>query len=692
MGVLGIVPFLRKKCPQIIEDIPRRFHELEGKTIAIDATLVTQRLHFTPDPRPYRHVLGWYQIIAELRQHNIKVICVFDGKERIPAKFEEVARRRQLRLQAETRAAWEKSRHERLLSLTEALVNLESLPQEQQQDVLGDLKGQFGHGGTGANLSSEVSEQAAPTAWAIAISESPVGAPPAEELRGTSQHRTEATDHPSVIVNQDGQSDDKDNLTVWSLDGGKGQSIAANEALGPNETAFEDSFSKTDPPERIVHQTEPPEPPVSRKEIPSSESRPSSSTDDARILEPAAERSNLVHPPSKPLSGLKFPSNPVGLNLSIEGNHVTTSTHDKADFPAGANDNKYLSKIIHHLHEHYIRTSATSADGLIHTRSEIENEKLLDIPISRVQLKYTQEESRLWEQLVPRSEGSKIDISSVVEQAKQLASVDLPKDELDIEAPGEDIEEAAKEATEGDKDTEETASISEWASSLEEQSGHMVASLTRRANPPSNSTYTESRLILEAMGVPCIESPMHYEAEALASSIVINGLADFVGSEDTDVLMYNAPLLRHMTNRKVPLQIIPPDAQNGLSLSRAAFVDTAILMGTDFVRRVKKIGPMTAYRLMQKYGSIERMLEAEPKLRPSDVAEYLEKVKVARLIFSSLPPAPLPESIMQGDWNEEAIQETMAHFGLIKYMKEIEGELIPDALSDNYFQESKEFS
>ncbi|KAG8739302.1 hypothetical protein FRC12_016366, partial [Ceratobasidium sp. 428] len=142
MGVLGIVPFLLKKCPQVIESIPNRFHALEGKTIAIDATLVTQRLHFTPDPRPYRHVLGWYQLIAELRQHNIKVVCVFDGKHRIPAKSNEVERRRQVRLQAQVRGAWEKSRHERLLSLTEALQSVETLSEDQQQQVLNSLRNQ----------------------------------------------------------------------------------------------------------------------------------------------------------------------------------------------------------------------------------------------------------------------------------------------------------------------------------------------------------------------------------------------------------------------------------------------------------------------------------------------------------------------------------------------------------------------
>jgi hypothetical protein len=48
---------------------------------------------------------------------------------------------------------------------------------------------------------------------------------------------------------------------------------------------------------------------------------------------------------------------------------------------------------------------------------------------------------------------------------------------------------------------------------------------------------------------------------------------------------------------------------------------------------------------------------------------------------------PSPEAIAQRDWNEQAIQETMALFGLEKY---IGGEqVIEDALSDNYFDDSK---
>jgi hypothetical protein len=69
--------------------------------------------------------------------------------------------------------------------------------------------------------------------------------------------------------------------------------------------------------------------------------------------------------------------------------------------------------------------------------------------------------------------------------------------------------------------------------SLREKSSFMVQSYLRRNNPPTEITYEESKDILRAMGVPCVESTGPYEAEALASSLVLNGCADYVASEDT---------------------------------------------------------------------------------------------------------------------------------------------------------------
>jgi len=68
---------------------------------------------------------------------------------------------------------------------------------------------------------------------------------------------------------------------------------------------------------------------------------------------------------------------------------------------------------------------------------------------------------------------------------------------------------------------------------LMRKSAEMSESYQRRTNPPSTQTYNESKEIVQAMGVPCLEPTGPFEAEALAASLVINGLADYVASEDT---------------------------------------------------------------------------------------------------------------------------------------------------------------
>lgn len=56
-----------------------------------DGTLITQRLHFASIPYTHRHVLGWYNILQELKESDVGVICVFDGRERNKAKAREVS-------------------------------------------------------------------------------------------------------------------------------------------------------------------------------------------------------------------------------------------------------------------------------------------------------------------------------------------------------------------------------------------------------------------------------------------------------------------------------------------------------------------------------------------------------------------------------------------------------------------------
>ena len=86
-------------------------------------------------------------------------------------------------------------------------------------------------------------------------------------------------------------------------------------------------------------------------------------------------------------------------------------------------------------------------------------------------------------------------------------------------------EKASIEGIEGD--------VSLLARELEDKSAKILTSYERRKNPPTSEVYHQSRTILEAMGVPCINAKGGIEGEALAAAIVRDGLAHYVASEDT---------------------------------------------------------------------------------------------------------------------------------------------------------------
>jgi hypothetical protein len=82
-------------------------------------------------------------------------------------------------------------------------------------------------------------------------------------------------------------------------------------------------------------------------------------------------------------------------------------------------------------------------------------------------------------------------------------------------------------------ESERTDSPGEQLESLVDRSSIMTTMYERRTNLPTKETYSQVRQILRALGIPCIKVVDAYEAEALASSMVLAGLADYVVSEDT---------------------------------------------------------------------------------------------------------------------------------------------------------------
>lgn len=154
------------------------------------------------------------------------------------------------------------------------------------------------------------------------------------------------------------------------------------------------------------------------------------------------------------------------------------------------------------------------------------------------------------------------------------------------------------------------------------------------------------------------------------------------------MLIYEAPLIRNISNRTGPISIISgSDFRSLLQLSRSSFIDFALLLGTDFSPRIKNIGPRRALNFIRTYGSIERVLKEEPQYPPRMSLEtYLAQVGLARMIFQTLPPPPPPDLLQQGKYDESAISEILMRYKLQRAVS-------PDwayseALSGNFFNDN----
>lgn len=155
------------------------------------------------------------------------------------------------------------------------------------------------------------------------------------------------------------------------------------------------------------------------------------------------------------------------------------------------------------------------------------------------------------------------------------------------------------------------------------------------------------------------------------------------------MLVYGAPLLRNITSKEKPLLLISgPEVRSALSLDAAAFVDFAILLGTDFAPRIRNIGPRRALQYIHKYGTIEGILREEKQYVPRACVQlrpYLRAIRDARDVFVNLPPLPAPQMLEPNEYREEEVAMILGSHRLQRFL---EPDASLDLLEGNYFNDN----
>ncbi|VDK61293.1 unnamed protein product [Anisakis simplex] len=139
-----------------------------------------------------------------------------------------------------------------------------------------------------------------------------------------------------------------------------------------------------------------------------------------------------------------------------------------------------------------------------------------------------------------------------------------------------------------------------------------VEKFDRRLVKVTKEQNEESKKLLRLMGVPVVEAPC--EAEAQCAALVRSGKVFATATEDMDALAFGTKiLLRQLTAsemKKLPVKEINLDqVLKDFEMDMPQFVDLCILLGCDYTKTIRGIGPKKAFELIQKHKTIENVLE-----------------------------------------------------------------------------------
>ena len=166
---------------------------------------------------------------------------------------------------------------------------------------------------------------------------------------------------------------------------------------------------------------------------------------------------------------------------------------------------------------------------------------------------------------------------------------------------------------------------------------------------------------------------------------------------------------------------------SGLEVRRAleiptqrAYIDFALLLGTDFTERIKNLGPAAAHKLIKEYGSIENVIKliqgedvrpAIPKKAPIveageretdavkkpkkpkravvrkapssrytiryPLSEYLAHVHMGREVYSTHPPTPVKDLLKQKPRDDAALSALLCEWRMDReQLESLDGEIM----------------
>jgi flap endonuclease-1 len=142
--------------------------------------------------------------------------------------------------------------------------------------------------------------------------------------------------------------------------------------------------------------------------------------------------------------------------------------------------------------------------------------------------------------------------------------------------------------------------------------------------------------LVSSLGFPSLRA--EFEGEQLCSSLAREGLVAGVWSTDTDNYALGTPILisgfdSYDSDGNVLVEITDlRQVLKDMDKSHNFLVDLCIMCGCDFNQRIPRIGPANAFKLLEKHGSLDMVIENE-----KDKPTHMLKHDVCRRLFAYQP-------------------------------------------------------
>lgn len=218
--------------------------------------------------------------------------------------------------------------------------------------------------------------------------------------------------------------------------------------------------------------------------------------------------------------------------------------------------------------------------------------------------------------------------------------------------------------------------LREWQEALEKKDYIAASKFAKRSTTINQDIIKDSKLLLEAMGVPYIQAPS--EGEAMCAMLVRNGDAFCAASQDYDTLLFGAQrLVRNLSisgkkKRGSDYVFINPEmlyldkTLESLGVSHDQLIMVAILMGTDFnPGGIPGFGPKKALERVKERKTLKSVMEDLPwtfSVSPDEIFSFFKNPPTVdyKLKFGS-PDLDAIKKFMcdEHDFSEERIENAL---------------------------------